>query len=255
MKPTISEFSYGFALTNEICNELSSLGFSGAPLLPNLRQEGKLGYDAKIPLKGFPIFIQFKLSDFMSNRRAKEWNEYNSPYFRVHLHNRRHSNQHNLLQKLAQEGNYVCYVSPLFTKYTELNNAFLSKEVTKRSIFIEASRLPQLPDDKNHYLTFLKGNDLMFCSEPLHLEGKFTNDNFMNSLTSIFKFSDSLHTMDSEYFKKLRAKIIKIIGLINFPLEKEKNDPIGDIIDIIYLCRVFFGCEILLISKPEIEIK
>lgn len=252
----VTEISFGSAVTNEICQVLSPYGFSGAPLFPNLRQEGHLGYDVKIPLRGFPLFLQFKLSDKMSNKRAKEWRNYNAPYFRVHLHNRRHSNQHQLLQELAKEGHYVCYVAPLFLYQSDLDKAFRSNppQVVRNSMFIEVNRLPPLPDDRTHYFTFLRGDDLKFWSEPVNIEGKFTGDLFLDKLVSNLKLKESLRKMDLEYFHELRASILKIIGPIELPLEnkKEERDPIDDII---YLCRVYLGCEVLFVGLSEREKK
>lgn len=248
----VSEFSFGFALTHEICNELCNLGFSGVPTFLNLREEGRKGYDVEIPVRGFPLFLQFKLSDKMSNKRAKEWGDYNAPYFRVHLHNRRHSKQHQLLQKLATEGHYVCYVAPLFLYQSDLDKVFRSNppQVVRSSMFIEVNRLPPLPDDRNHYFTFLRGDDLKFWSEPVNIEGKFNGNLFLDKIVGNLKEKDSLHKMDLEYFHELRASILKIIGPIELPLEE--RDPIEDIV---YLCRVYLGCEILFVGLSDREKK
>ena len=71
MKSDISEFSYGFALVNELADSVGS-GLRAAPLFPSLRQEARLGYDVKLDRPGLPLFLQFKLSDCMVSNRAKE---------------------------------------------------------------------------------------------------------------------------------------------------------------------------------------
>lgn len=158
MRATISEFSFGFAVTNEICQELSKLGFSAAPIFPNLRQEKNLGYDVEIPARGFPLFLQFKLSDKMFRcRKADEWNLYKMHYFRVYLHKQSHSEQHRHLQELSKEGHYVCYVSPIFFEPFELDQAYRYRQVVNKSLFVNVDRLPALPDDELHYFTFLRG--------------------------------------------------------------------------------------------------
>jgi hypothetical protein len=49
MKPVISEFSYGFALVNELL-KLTGYGFNAVPVFPSLYQEGQTG-------GGFDVFL------------------------------------------------------------------------------------------------------------------------------------------------------------------------------------------------------
>jgi hypothetical protein len=74
MRFLISEFSYGYALTEELAN--GSLGqLIAAHVFPSLIQEGRAGggYDVQLPFRGRPLFLQFKLSDSMRTSRAREW--------------------------------------------------------------------------------------------------------------------------------------------------------------------------------------
>ncbi|MBH8615229.1 hypothetical protein I4N56_033470 [Pseudomonas mohnii] len=59
MTPNISEFSYGYAVTNEVVNLLGT-SIAAAPQFPTLYAEGQAGggYDVKI-VGGIPIFLQF----------------------------------------------------------------------------------------------------------------------------------------------------------------------------------------------------
>ena len=57
MKPNISEFSYGYALTSELVRLFGIKGV-GAPVFPSLKEEGSVGYDVQVP--GLPLFLQFK---------------------------------------------------------------------------------------------------------------------------------------------------------------------------------------------------
>jgi hypothetical protein len=73
MTPTVSEFSYGFALTNEL------IGLAGepiriAPLFPSLVEEGRTGdgYDVNPEVPGFPLFLQFERSDCMVRSTTRE---------------------------------------------------------------------------------------------------------------------------------------------------------------------------------------
>jgi len=97
MKPLLSEFSYGYAITEELAAG-SVPPLTAAPIFPSLIAEGALGYDVELPFFGAPLFLQFKLSDKLVRHTAAEAREFGIPYFRFHLRSRRHSLQHDLLQ-------------------------------------------------------------------------------------------------------------------------------------------------------------
>jgi hypothetical protein len=107
MKAGFSEFSYGFALSYEIMNALQP-AIVGAPLFPALLQEGKSGYDVSFVPTGWPLFLQFKLAEYLKTRRSKYWRDHHMPYFRLAIHKRRHSRQHNLLRELSRIESEVC---------------------------------------------------------------------------------------------------------------------------------------------------
>jgi hypothetical protein len=70
MTPNISEFSYGYALTNDLMRRYS-LNSEGAPRFPSLRQEGQTGGGYDVELPRIALFLQFKLSRYMKGGRAK----------------------------------------------------------------------------------------------------------------------------------------------------------------------------------------
>lgn len=64
MRPWFSEFSYGYAVTEDIVR--SSGPLKAAPAFPSLQEEGSRGgFDVKLDLPASPLFLQFKLSDCM----------------------------------------------------------------------------------------------------------------------------------------------------------------------------------------------
>lgn len=64
MKPDISEFSYGSAVTEALIFDHGT-SITAAPIFPSLIAEGKQGggYDLPLDRPGQPLFLQFKLSD------------------------------------------------------------------------------------------------------------------------------------------------------------------------------------------------
>jgi hypothetical protein len=100
--PEISEFSYGFALTNEL---VGWAPLRAAPIFPNLVEEGRIGggYDVRLDMPGVPMFLQFKRSDCMTTRNAKEIQNganLSTPFYRFRLMDGATSDQHRLLLRL-----------------------------------------------------------------------------------------------------------------------------------------------------------
>ena len=167
MKPDISEFSYGFALTNEL---ILPPGFPivAAPVFPSLYQEGKAGggWDVRLDRPGVPLFLQFKLSDCLQQRHSKEAATLGCPYYRMHLRPSRHSDQHALLLGLENSGEEVYYVAPSFHTVAELNEAYRTRTVGARSRWFPPSCIGALPDDKDHYVSFKHPGPMIFRSTP-----------------------------------------------------------------------------------------
>ena len=138
MRPSISEFSYGFAVTAELLQALGPV--TVAPVFPSLRAEGKEGggWDVRLDWPGFPLFLQFKLCDQMTRRTCKEARLVGSrlPCYRMHLRPTRLSPQHRLLLELEQRGKAVYYCAPMFHETEEFNNAFRQHSVCSQSIWI-----------------------------------------------------------------------------------------------------------------------
>lgn len=169
MRPDFSEFSYGYAVTEEIVASSKAI-LVAAPLFPSLYEEGKAGggYDVKIPSKGTPVFLQFKLSDCLERTNAKEYPSpiLGLPYYRMYLRSRNHSDQHQLLIDLEKSGESVFYIAPEFHLPSELNNFYLSKTVISNSAAFSPVDIGPLSDDKQHYVVFERGTSVgYFCSD------------------------------------------------------------------------------------------
>lgn len=134
MDAQFTEFSFGFALTMEIVNRLRSAykHFSMfAPEFPSLKDEGSgKGYDVQIGTLSRPVFIQFKLSEYLvrSTARGIKDGTFGGPYYRFHLR-ANPSNQHADLLKLEKSGEDVYYAAPFFHQQWEFNSHFSSNTV------------------------------------------------------------------------------------------------------------------------------
>jgi hypothetical protein len=166
MDPNISEFSYGYALTNELMRRYR-LNRAGAPTFPSLQQEGQTGggYDVELPL--IALFLQFKLSRYMKGVNSKHAGVIGLPHYRADLRARKYSKQHELLLDLEADGKDVYYCAPMFHEPDELNQAFVARDVTARSVFFRPSAIGELPDDDEHFIAFQPGaTQVWFCSDP-----------------------------------------------------------------------------------------
>jgi hypothetical protein len=183
MKPGISEFSYGYAITSEVA-QLSALRMIGAPVFPSLLQEGNVGYDVQLPMAGDPVFFQFKLSDYMVRRSAAGAGLLGVPHYRMHLRPLRHSSQHNLLLSLEDRGFTVFYAAPEFHQPHELNSAYLRKSVVRSSAFFRPRAIGTLPDDGDHFVSFAAGAPFgVRFSDPV-LVKRESNDAIEDSIKS-----------------------------------------------------------------------
>lgn len=178
--PEISEFSYGFSLTNELVRWLE---LSAAPIFPSLIEEGGPGggFDVKLDRPGAPLYLQFKRSECMFRRSAREWKaivgaggDLNLPYYRFAITEALKSDQHELLLALDVAPNLVFYAAPRFHEISEINAAWHASAVSARSVFVAPSEIGSLDDDR-HSVAF-DGARTWICSEPRRIRALTSRD-------------------------------------------------------------------------------
>ena len=153
MKCEFSESSYAFSLVSELIQtgELGSI--VAAPFAPSTYKEGMEGYDIKLSRKGKPLFLQFKIPDYIVQKRLSSTSPYPSPFFRIKMWNRQISDQHNVLKKLSDANpGTVFYVAPVFYKMADFNLHYVSKSISKNSAFFSLNNLPFIKDDDDHHI-------------------------------------------------------------------------------------------------------
>ncbi len=159
MKPEISEFSYGYAVTEGIVRSQGPL--KAAPSFPTLRSEGTTGgYDVKLDIPGFPLFLQFKLTDYMVRSTAYETKRrlFTTPFFRMHIRPQKRFRQHELLFDLEETGKAVYYVAPAFFEERDFNLAYISRSILTKSVMISPTAIGRLGKDENHHISFKNAN-------------------------------------------------------------------------------------------------
>lgn len=260
MKPDFSEFSYGYALTEELVRQNRSAVIA-APTFPSLFEEGKSGgYDVKVPLSGTPVFLQFKLSDRMERETAKEHknNLLSVPYYRMHLRPTRHSDQHNLLMQLEATGETVLYIAPEFHLPGELNLHYLNKTVISNSAAFSPTEIGTLPTDGPHYVAFERGASHAYrCSnDPKKIVKATLLDGLLaaaqargarrrrigqNGLRLIAdRMLESLEITENRL--QTREKSVDIAGVRKIVEERPTFEAVG------YMARTFFDAELVVIK-------
>lgn len=259
MKPNISEFSYGYALTEELIKGLGS-NITAAPVFPSLYQEGKKGggWDLKLEKGGIPLFIQFKLSHYLKRANAKERKSghFSTPYYRMHIRPKKHSKQHELLLDLENLGHEVYYSTPAFHEPAELNDAYLKKQVKNRSLCVKPTDIGTITDDEEHYLAFQLHNKCFFCSKPKTIERDLSfltfSENINNSLnqrqeTALTK--DSLRELAMNLAKIGRKR--KDISLKEDVFTKEVLSNQHPIEIVSYYSSIYLDSQLIILQKAS----
>jgi len=260
MKPKISEFSYGYALTEELIKGFGS-SITAAPVFPSLYQEGKKGggWDVKLKRGGIPLFIQFKLSHYLKKKNAKERisGYFSSPYYRMHIRPKKDSKQHELLLELENLGNEVYYSAPGFHEPSELNDAYLGKQVKNKSIWVKPTDVGHINDDDEHYIAFqLLPEKWFFCSKPKIIERDLSFSSFSESVISILhQKRESALTRESliELAGKLEEIGIKRtdISLEDEVLVKEILSDRHPIELVSYYSSIYFNSQLIILQQAN----
>lgn len=158
MECKFSEFQFSHVITREIEDKIifSNLGL-GMPRIPNQVEEANGGYDVSIHGSIVSVFLQYKLSEKLTRKSAKEWDKFGSrEYFRFKIYPDNKSKQHNTLVELAQKSkkNQVFYCAPAFTEMSEIEDYYNNREVALHSAFIHCYGLSKITGDDKHNICF-----------------------------------------------------------------------------------------------------
>jgi hypothetical protein len=261
MEATFSEFSYGYALTEEIAS--GKLGpLIGFPIFPSPYREGRHGggYDIQLPLLGAPLFLQFKLSHYLWRSNAREWANFAGPYYRMYLRPLRHSRQHSLLVDLARKQE-VYYVAPEFYKASELNDAYTNKNVFERSVFFNPLDIGNLPDDDVHYVVFNRSNSVAYLhsEEPRKIERLYFGKEFLGIQS--LRTSQRKTKVNEGFFEELSYQMAGIIRnripefdqLEVFQIEvQKKRETVREKAQFsAYLARSYFDAELFILGNEN----
>lgn len=172
MRPDFSEFSYGYSLLREIEDRtIAAYGRagSGRPILPSLREEKELGFDAAVASVGMALFLQFKVGEYVSRRHPNSatWPEYLQAHYRFAIDTGHH--QFDALCRLAallrQFPAQVAYIAPRFHDASTLTSYHVAGVVLQHSYSCDPLQVDA--DGDVHYRSVRPdGADHRLFSEP-----------------------------------------------------------------------------------------
>lgn len=257
MKPDISEFSYGYALTEELIRNLGPV--VSAPRFPSLIAEGKIGYDLALDFQFLgSLFLQFKLSDRMVRDTAMEINRpqpvftTGTRFFRMHLRPRRTSRQHDLLCDLEAKGERVYYAAPEFDSPEELTSAYLSRTIVTQSAFFRPGDIGRFNDSEQHHVAFeARASCGWVFSEPRKIDlRRATSD----TAIELFRTTQQRGTS-----RTVREELVRLSRQMMEELPSES--PTAEFDDLrgrfslapealaLYLASHYYNCDLLILSK------
>jgi len=207
---------------------------------------------------GLPLFLQFKLSDYMVRKNAHEAQlcKISVPYYRMKLRSKRYSQQHEMLLELENLGQEVYYSAPAFHKQTELNKYYFSHQIRDKSIWIRPSFVGPLPDNNDHSLSFRLSGPIMFCSEPREIQCKGTFEEFSFSVKSAFR-EKCEQAIGQDALKKLSSLIVDILKKHTDIFHGNRKSFLGEIqsksqIEQIALySNYFLNCHFFIVHQQE----
>ncbi len=249
MKRKVSEFAYGFVLTHELVRGFGYLP-TDVPLPGTEKKRKKAKDEAEAePPKGYPLFLQFKASEYMKRKNAGESKLVGLPYFRFPIYRKTQSNQQQLLAELEKRGCLVYYATPKMHEAVNLNGAFFDGRVVAHTLFISPGEIGELPDNQNHRVVFSgTTKDVYFCSKPRRLEHAIHGEDFAEAMPKVLA-SREPEVLDDACFHRLASEMVSLVSpnrRIFDELSRGKFE-MTPATFANYLARTLFDCELLVI--------
>ena len=158
-----------------------------------------------------PLFLQFKVSDYMSNANALEARQgyFIPPYYRMKIYASRQSDQHELLLKLDRSGDLVFYVASAFRDTAELNHHYQARQIRSQSLWLRPEQIGDFHDDQEHYVAFQLHRNWLIRSDPIEGKGPINFVDASRRIASrIEEEGEKLVSRDS--IERLSNKIFEI---------------------------------------------
>lgn len=213
MKAEFNEAQYQCALCNELTNIylFNQLIGKTSFKFTTAIEETKIGYDAKLSYRYTTLYLQFKVADYINSNRGKYSRHFGVPYYYFKVRTSlphsylRIDCQHNLLVKLANLGNSVYYVSPIFHTNRDFDLYYVNNQIRNNSKFISVLNLPFVASGSNHSIVYNRSAINFFSkSFQINEDGTFSEllDNISeNKFITLKKIIENNLRIIKEVFK------------------------------------------------------
>jgi len=256
MKRKVSEFAYGFVLTHELVRTYGYLP-TDVPLpgTEKKRKKAKVENEPESLPKGYPLFLQFKASEFMKRKNAGESKLVGLPYFRFPIYRKTQSNQQPLLCEIEKRGYPVYYATPKMHEAVNLNGAFFDERVVAHSLFVSPLEIGELPDNLNHRVVFSgTTKEVYFCPKPRRLERAIHGEDFAEKIQEVLSTREP-ELLDDDFFQRLASDLVSLVSpnrRIFDELSRGKFEMTAATFAN-YLARTLFDCELLIIPAKAVD--
>ncbi|UYO06440.1 hypothetical protein [Paenibacillus sp. PSB04] len=167
MKPYFSELQYAYSCTRELEDILLSCG---VPYFPSLVEEASVGFDVRVDTIVAPVFLQYKVADYLQRRNSKYWDLFNVNHYRFPIYPADKSPQHNLLKSLSVSQPFVFYCSSCFFEYSDYRLLHEDRRIMSQSTFINLRELPYNSGSYWHHIVYNPTRTTAFwCSNPVEI--------------------------------------------------------------------------------------
>lgn len=250
MKSEFNEFTYAYAVTEDIIRHLSTT-LTAAPFIPSLREEGATGggYDLRLSQPGYAIFYQYKVAERIG-KHGKLWKDFGNDYYRFKIWASKNSDQQQLLLDLENSGEQVFYAAPRFYKNSELNTYYSGQSVASNSIYIKPSQIGILTDIKEHYWAYDSNGIQFFCSVITEKKIDTTMTKFLEEIPSLRGDFTLLQKLEDSR-NRLQETVRKMngFGILDRVIQEQ---PLMNQVETLARC---LGCGTIIVTSDTEELK
>jgi hypothetical protein len=216
--PEFSEFQFAYSVTRELEHRIFPAS-TWVPHFPTQNQEGERGYDLNFSDGVSSLFLQYKRSKKLQDKRAKteHWNIYHSEFFRFKVRTANKPGdmeQHELLCRLADGDAPVYYVAPEFIRWIDYQRYARNEVVIDNSVFIDCETAPRPTDTDQHYICHRPTDStaLFFSEDPDTVRTVRGGQSLSGELAEFEPQFTSFQEARAE-FHGLRSSLIETLGV------------------------------------------
>jgi hypothetical protein len=206
VRSEITEISYSTALTFELVTKYGFLTL-GAPTFPSLRKEAIYKIQAKRAV--LPLFVQYKLGEYIIGTAASLKGYWGTPYFRFLLHPKNKIQRHELLYRLQGMDHLVYYATPEFHSMSGLFEALMNTTVLANSTFWPPQAIGALKNAERYTIAYKRDTSYgVLRPGNIKIDGALKGEALLGVIKARFD-TNQLGTFDEHHLLRLGDKMLE----------------------------------------------